>query len=163
MKDYGDEKSKELIQEAKYECALQLMEENNYRAAMTYFEQIRDYKDSATKIEECLNNMSTEGYIEGVEYDELMNNSDNYKKQKMKYSGIILNEGNTTDDTLNYAIISIGANIFVTYYKDFLTEELSDYEDITVYGTFMGTYSYESVNNGIITLPWIHADIIEKQ
>ena len=163
LKDYGDEKSKELIQEAKYECGLQSLKAKNYREAMAYFEQVKDYKDASTKIEECQQNLDTEGYIEGVEYDELMNNTDDYKQQKMKFSGTILNEGNTTDDTINYAIINVGANIFVTYYKEFLTEELSDYEDITVYGTFMGTYSYESVNNGIITLPWIHADIIEKQ
>ena len=51
--------------------------------------------------------------------------------------------------------------VFVTYDKDLLGYRLLDDDIVTVYGSDLGTYSYEAVSGASITLPWLHAAIIE--
>lgn len=48
-----------------------------------------------------------------------------------------------------------------TYDKDLLGYRLLEDDVITVYGTACSTYSYKAVSGATITIPWLHADIIE--
>lgn len=102
-------------------------------------------------------------YNSDYTYDQLARNPDTYKGQKMKFTGKVLEAGN--DDDICYARIELNSNIdtvlFVTYKSDLLGYRLLDDDNITVYGTSLGVYSYKSVGAGTITIPWLNADMIE--
>ena len=102
-------------------------------------------------------------YSSDYTYDQLARNPDTYKGQKMKFTGKVLEAGN--DDDICYARIELNSNIdtvlFVTYKSDLLGYRLLDDDNITVYGTSLGVYSYKSVGAGTITIPWLNADMIE--
>lgn len=102
-------------------------------------------------------------YSSDYTYDQLARNPDTYKGQKMKFTGKVLEVGN--DDDICYARIELNSNIdtvlFVTYKSDLLGYRLLDDDNITVYGTSLGVYSYKSVGAGTITIPWLNADMIE--
>ena len=87
-----------------------------------------------------------------------------YKGKKMKFTGKVLQTGDAGDN-MTYARIKINNDIntvmFITYMNDLLGYRLLEDDNITVYGTSCGIYSYKSVGAGTISIPWIHADIIE--
>ena len=56
---------------------------------------------------------------------------------------------------------NIDTVLFVTYSQEKLGYRLLDDDMITIYGETFGVYSYESTGSGVITIPWILADIIE--
>lgn len=39
--------------------------------------------------------------------------------------------------------------------------KILDDDIITVYGTVVGDYSYETVMGAEVTLPWVHSDILD--
>lgn len=97
-------------------------------------------------------------------YDQLARNPDAYKSQKMKFTGTVVQEGDAGDG-LKYVRLKINSNydtiLFITYLGSLLDYRLLEDDSITVYGTSCGVYSYESTFGATITIPWIHADIIE--
>lgn len=102
-------------------------------------------------------------YSEDYTYDQLARNPDTYKGQKVKIKGKVL-QADVSGDTC-YARIAMNSDyntvVFVTYDKDLLGYRLLDDDIVTVYGSDLGTYSYEAVSGASITLPWLHAAIIE--
>lgn len=103
-------------------------------------------------------------YSADYTYDQLSRNPDTYKDKKMKFTGKVLQTGDAGDN-MTYARIKINNDIntvmFITYMNDLLGYRLLEDDNITVYGTSCGIYSYKSVGAGTISIPWIHADIIE--
>lgn len=102
-------------------------------------------------------------YSSDYTYDQLARNPDTYKGQKVKIKGKVL-QADVSGDTC-YARIAMNSDyntvVFVTYDKDLLGYRLLDDDIVTVYGSDLGTYSYEAVSGASITLPWLHAAIIE--
>ena len=102
-------------------------------------------------------------YSSDYTYDQLARNPDTYKGQKVKIKGKVL-QADVGDD-ICYARIAMNSDyntvVFVTYDKDLLGYRLLDDDIVTVYGSDLGTYSYEAVSGASITLPWLHAAIIE--
>ena len=116
------------------------------------------------KVQDAVQKEASKGEYGGdYSYDQLARNPDTYKGQKMKFTGKVLEAGN--DDDICYARIELNSNIdtvlFVTYKSDLLGYRLLDDDNITVYGTSLGVYSYKSVGAGTITIPWLNADMIE--
>ena len=103
-------------------------------------------------------------YSTDYTYDQLSRNPDTYKGKKMKFTGKVLQTGDAGDN-MTYARIKINNNsdtiMFITYMNDLLGYRLLEDDNITVYGISCGIYSYKSVGAGTISIPWIHADIIE--
>lgn len=103
-------------------------------------------------------------YSSEYTYDQLARNPDTYKSQKMKFTGTVVQEGDAGDG-LKYVRLKINSNydtiLFITYLSSLLDYRLLEDDSITVYGTSCGVYSYKSTMGATITIPWIHADIIE--
>ncbi len=97
-------------------------------------------------------------------YDQLARNPDTYKNQKMKFTGTVVQEGDAGSG-LKYVRLKINSSydtiLFITYSDSLLGYRLLEDDTITVYGKSCGLYSYESTMGAAITIPWIHADIIE--
>lgn len=116
------------------------------------------------KVQEAVKAEASKGeYDSGYTYDQLARNPDTYKGQKIRFTGKVL-QAETSDSTC-YARIAMNSSydtvIFVTYDASLLGYRLLEDDQVTVYGTSYGVYSYEAVSGATITIPWIHADIIE--
>ena len=116
------------------------------------------------KVQEAVEAEASKGeYNSGYTYDQLARNPDTYKGQKIKITGKVL-QAETSDSTC-YARIAMNSNydtvIFVTYDAKLLGYRLLEDDQVAVYGKSYGVYSYEAVSGATITIPWIHADIIE--
>lgn len=102
-------------------------------------------------------------YSADYSYDQLARNPDTYIGQKVKITGKVLQA--ESGDDICYARVAMNSNydtvVFVTYDKDLLGYRLLEDDIITVYGTACSTYSYKAVSGATITIPWLHADIIE--
>lgn len=103
-------------------------------------------------------------YSSDYTYDQLARNPDANKGKKVKFRGKVLQTGDAGKG-MSFARVELNDNIdtvlFVTYSQEKLGYRLLDDDMITLYGETCGVYSYESTGSGVITLPWIHADIIE--
>ena len=97
-------------------------------------------------------------------YEQLARNPDTYIGEKIKFSGKVLQ---VMEGSVSYLRVAMNSSydtvIFVTYDKDQLTYRLLDDDMVTIYGSSLGVYSYEAVSGATITIPWIHADIIDLQ
>ena len=116
------------------------------------------------KVQEAVKAEASKGeYNSGYTYDQLARNPDTYKGQKIKITGKVL-QADTSGSTC-YARVAMNSSydtvIFVTYDSSLLDYRLLEDDQIAVYGTSYGVYSYEAVSGATITIPWIHADIIE--
>ena len=117
------------------------------------------------KVQEAVKTEASKAeYSADYTYDQLSRNPDTYKGKKMKFTGKVLQTGDAGDNMV-YARIKINNDIntvmFITYMNDLLGYRLLEDDNITVYGKSCGIYSYKSVGAGTISIPWIHADIIE--
>lgn len=111
------------------------------------------------------------GYETGITYDQLARNPDDYKGQKVKFTGEVLQvvEG----DTENQIRLSVHWNSYGYYDSDqvlycgfdpsIINFRLLEDDIITIYGYSIGLYSYEAVSGATITLPCVWIDKIELQ
>lgn len=103
-----------------------------------------------------------DSYQWGIEYKSIARTPDTYKGQKLAYRGKVIQvlEG----DPVNLRV-AVGGDynmiLFVTFKKDILSSRVLEDDFITVYGTYMGVYTYESTSGAEITIPWINAAQIE--
>ena len=66
---------------------------------------------------------------------------------------------------MNYIRLAVDSNydtvLFVTYTTDQVTGRILEDDILTIYGTVIGDYSYETVMGATITLPWVLSQIID--
>lgn len=102
-------------------------------------------------------------YRSDLTYDQMARTPDAYMGEKIKISGKVLQA--ETGDDICYARVAMNSDydtvVFVTYSNDLLGYRLLEDDQITVYGSSMGVYSYEAVSGATITIPWLMADMIE--
>lgn len=96
-----------------------------------------------------------------VAYIDVARNPDNYKNQKIVFSGKVLQvlEGTTETDLRIATDGGYGDVVFVGFDPSILngTHVLED-DSVTVYGTCIGQYSYTSALGSKISLPGLYAD-----
>ncbi len=100
-------------------------------------------------------------------YDTIARDPDKYKNTDGKYTGEIiqvLEDGkdlqlrvDITKETYGYT-----DTIYVLYTQEEGESRLLEDDIVTIYGTNMGTVSYQSVLGATITLPCVHAKYIER-
>lgn len=116
------------------------------------------------QVQDAIQKEASKGeYGSDYTYDQLARNPDTYNGEKIKISGKVLQA--ETGGDICYARIAMNNDyntvVFVTYDSDLLNYRLLDDDQVTVYGTSLGIYSYEAVSGATITIPWLNADIIE--
>ncbi len=104
------------------------------------------------------------GYETGITYDQLARTPDDYKGKKVKFTGKVIQviEGSgsvqirlAVDD--NYDTIILGE-----YSSDIVASRVLEDDHITIYGTSVGTISYQSTMGGNITIPGISIERIDQ-
>ncbi len=97
-----------------------------------------------------------------INYDSAMRYPDNWKYNKVSFSGRVLQVMKDDSET-TYRISSKGRYDNVVYVtiknSDILTPVIED-DNVTVYGSFNGNKTYTSTFGQSITIPWVNAERI---
>ena len=121
---------------------------------------VADQVSEAAKLE-----ASKAEYSSDYSYNTIARDSESYKDTKVKFRGKVLQEGSFGIDGLNYIRLAVDSNydtvLFVTYTTDQVTGRILEDDILTIYGTVLGDYSYETVMGATITLPWVLSQMID--
>lgn len=104
------------------------------------------------------------GYETGITYDNLARNPDDYNGEKVKFTGKVLQvmEG----DTENQIRLAVNSDydtvLYCGYSPSIVSSRILEDDIITIYGTSVGTISYESTLGGTITIPGVFVDKIDQ-
>ncbi|MBP5165460.1 MAG: toxin regulator [Lachnospiraceae bacterium] len=101
------------------------------------------------------------GYETGITYDQIARTPDDYKGQKVKFTGKVVQvmEGNG-EVNIRFAVDKdYDKMIFAAYKSNIVTSRVLEEDVITIYGTSAGLYSYKSTFGATITIPSV---LIEK-
>lgn len=104
------------------------------------------------------------GYETGISYDQLARTPDDFKGQKVKFYGKVIQVMEDTSSTQirlavddNYDTV-----LFAEYLPSIVQSRVLEDDYITIYGSSVGTISYKSTLGGTITIPGIYVDKIDQ-
>ena len=103
------------------------------------------------------------GYDTGITYDQLARNPEDYRGEKIKFTGTVLQVMESDYEvTIRLATSkSYDDVIYCTYSPDIVSSRILEDDRITVYGTSTGTVSYQATSGREVTIPGMHVDKIE--
>lgn len=123
--------------------------------AMQIVEQVAELAEQEAKMKE---------YSSDYSYTQIARDADSYVGEKMTFKGKVLQDGDAGSG-VRYIRLANNSDydqvLFITYEEDIAEYRILDDDIITIYGTCYGEYTYETVMGAAITIPWIHADIID--
>lgn len=100
---------------------------------------------------------------ESIPYSELARNPDAYKGKKIEISGRVLQVSEGTSE--NQLRVATSGNyddvVMVGYNPNLVSSRVLEDDRVTVYGTYVGIYSYTSVMGATISVPGISAKSIK--
>ncbi len=104
------------------------------------------------------------GYETGITYDQLARTPDEYEGKKIKFSGKVLQvlEGSGIVHVRLAVNSDYDTILYCEYSQDIVTSRVLENDQITVYGTSLGLYSYESTMGAAITIPAVTVDRIDQ-
>lgn len=104
------------------------------------------------------------GYETGITYDQLARTPDDFLGKKVKFYGKVLQvieDGSTVQIRLavndDYDTVLLGE-----YDSSIVSSRILEDDEITIYGTSIGTITYQSTMGGNITIPGITIDKIDQ-
>lgn len=103
------------------------------------------------------------GYETGITFNNIARNPDDYMLEKVKFKGTVVQviEGGSQIN-LRFAIGDDYDKVILVYYPpSLLKSRVLEDDEITVYGTSMGLFTYESTMGGEITVPLVEVDRID--
>ncbi|WP_051411441.1 coiled-coil domain-containing protein [Ruminococcus flavefaciens] len=103
------------------------------------------------------------GYETGITYEQLARNPEDYKGEKVKFYGKVIQVIEGTDEIqIRLAIDSNYDTVaYCGYNPSIVSSRVLNDDLITIYGISVGTISYESTLGGKITIPGIAVEKIE--
>ena len=97
-----------------------------------------------------------------ISYRDLARNPDEYKGEKITISGRVLqvSEGESENQTRVATSGNYDDVFMIGYDPGLMTSRILEDDKITVYGTYVGIYSYSAVSGATISVPALYADAI---
>lgn len=104
------------------------------------------------------------GYETGITYDQLARTPDDYVGKKVKFSGKVVQvvEGSDSVDIRLAVNDDYDTIVYAEYAKSTVSSRVLEDDEITIYGTSVGTISYQSTLGGTITIPGVYVDKIDQ-
>lgn len=104
------------------------------------------------------------GYETGITYEQLARTPDDYTGQLVKFRGKVLQVMESDDEIqIRLAVNDDYDNvIYCGYAPNIVSARVLENDTITIYGSSLGLYSYESTFGGQITIPAVWVDKIEQ-
>lgn len=156
--DMNEEQQRQLEEEnAQIEAQRKDKEEEEKRIAE---------EEAAKKAEEervAKENAEKNKYETGINYSQVARNPDDYILKLGKFRGKVVQviEGSSHDNLR----VAVGGNydnmLLVEYDPSNLAQRILENDEVTIYGTNMGIYSYESTLGATISIPSMLADKID--
>ena len=104
-------------------------------------------------------------YTEDITYEMIARYPDKYINKTIKYNGKVIQVlGNVGKD---YSAFRMAVDddynkiIYVVYYNDVINFKLLDNDEVTIYGCYLGEFTYTSTLNQLITIPECQAVMID--
>lgn len=104
------------------------------------------------------------GYNTGITYNQLARTPDDYKGQKVKFKGEVVQvmEGDG-EVQIRFAVDKDYDKIILcSYNSSIVTSRILEDDVITIYGTSAGLFTYQSTLGGDITVPLVFIDKIDQ-
>lgn len=115
--------------------------------------------------EETLLSRDKSTYNYDITYDMLARNPERYYNKPVKFTGVITQVAGTDDDGYVHIRLKVNdnnnSNLYVTYENGLLDFNLLENDNITIYGGFVDLVSYTSVLGSEVTVPYVHAVMID--
>lgn len=119
-------------------------------------EEAKKAAEAAKKAEE------EASYNTGITYDNLARTPDEYKGQKVKFTGKVIQviEG-TSENTLRIELDNDYNKVIIVGYKPSIaSKRVLENDSVTIKGTSIGIYTYKSTLGGNISIPGIYVNEI---
>lgn len=167
--DMGEEEQRKIEEEnARIEAERKAKEEEEKRVAeeeaARKAEEARIAQEKQAEEERIAKeNAEKNKYETNITYSQVARNPDDYMLQLGKFKGKVVQviEG----DTHNNLRVAVGGNydnmLLVEYKPSILSQRILENDQVTIYGTNMGIYSYESTLGATISIPSMLADKID--
>ena len=104
------------------------------------------------------------GYETGITYDQLARTPNDFMGQKVKFTGKVIQVIEGSDSVqIRFAVDSDYDTILLGEYESStVSSRVLENDIITIYGTSVGTISYQSTMGGTITIPGVYIDKIDQ-
>ncbi|MDV9963369.1 toxin regulator [Clostridioides difficile] len=104
------------------------------------------------------------GYETGITYDQLARTPDDFKGQKVKFYGRVVQVMEDTGSTQIRLATDDNSDtmLYCEYDPSIVPSRILEDDYITIYGTSAGTITYQSTMGGNITIPGISVDKIDQ-
>ncbi len=105
-----------------------------------------------------------QGYETGITYDQLARTPDDYIGEKVKFYGRVVQviEGDSVVQIRLAVNDDYDTVLFGQYESSTVSSRVLEDDYITIYGTSVGTISYESTLGGTITIPGVYIEKIDQ-
>lgn len=120
-------------------------------------------KQAAKQKEEEIRKEEAQGYNTGITYEQISRYPDEYKGKKLKFSGRVLQiiEGETYSSFIRMSTKGAYDDVILASYSPSLVNgRLLEDDEVVIYGTAAGLYTYTTVMGSSITIPLVYVDII---
>ena len=165
QKEFEEYKEKmsvyEQLAEAEAQAELARLEEEARRKA-----EEEEAKAAAEREQKAAE--EAKGYETGITYAQLARTPDEYKGKKVKFSGRVIQVIEDAASGSNEVQIRLAVNddydtiVYAEYAKSTVSSRVLEDDEITIYGTSVGTISYQSTLGGTITIPGVYVDKIDQ-
>lgn len=107
---------------------------------------------------------AAKGYETGISYDQLARTPDQFKDKKVKFYGKVIQviEGDASVQIRLAVDDNYDTVLFGEYINSTVSSRVLENDYITIYGTSVGTISYESTLGGTITIPGVSIEKIDQ-
>ena len=133
-------------------------------AKKTIEDQKQKEKEAAEAAKKEKEEKEKKGYDSGITYEQLARTPDDYKGEKVKFSGEVIQV--MEDDGTCAVRVAVNENyddvLFGVYDSSIVSSRILEDDKITIYGTSTGLYSYETVMGDTLTIPSVEIEKIER-
>ncbi len=153
MKEY------EILQEAEAEA-------RRIEAQRIIDEQRAEEERKAAEEAEKKEQEEKAGYETGITYDQLARTPDDYKDEKVKFQGKVLQILEDADHDYIHMRLAVNGSyddvLYCEYKKNIVSQRVLEDDVITIYGVSYGLYSYDTAIGSKVTIPAVLIDKIDQ-
>ena len=137
------------------------MKEEERKAEEERLEQERLAKEKAEQEER--ERKEKQGYNTGITYNQLARTPEEYKEEKVKFSGKVLQ----VSEGFGYNVIRLGVNgsydnvLYLIVFNGTTEERILEDDYITIYGVSKGIETYTTVMGASMSIPKVNVDKID--
>lgn len=129
-------------------------------------EKLKAIDDSMTAKEQAAAAEEAAGYETGITYDQLARTPDQYMNKKVKFRGKVIQVIEDSSSGRIQIRLAVGSDydkvLLGEYDSSIVSKRVLEDDTITIYGTSVGTITYQSTMGGMITIPGVSIEKIDQ-